>query len=581
MFNRPRLVERFGLPLAATGTLALTLGFFAPLNIYTQNITEFVQRFVSVAVSTVLVTIAFWLVLLIGLFLALFVCKLIFNFVSVNRLINIFSVSLVTFTGVVWLQGNLLALNFIIFDGRPINWDQYRIPIILNLITWLGLIITSVRFYKSLSQIVWPLIIVLLVMQSSNLFWEYLHLPPLASYKTHSIDKGSLAQFSPNQNILLIVLDSFQSDVFEELILNEPQLKNDFNGFTYYNNISGTYPTTYPSIPLILTGQTYLNQIPIQDFLRNAYLSVSLPKKLQDLGYSVQIPCDETVYCDSQVSSAFMPKEALSPLTKPEIVAYYKPTFVRYFPEIAYELYQKTQITRYLITNPGPITPDYSRSLYAKDQASLREILVGISANAPVPTFKYFHFNAAHPPFDQNTAGQYQIQSHDRQGQINHSLGSLHYALDIINRLKSLEVYNQSLIIVMSDHGYGPLGYKSLTGNNPGQVIQNQVIASALPLLLVKPPNGAGGFKINQTPISYLTFTQDILTYLDRYRADPSTPFSLTKSSVRQYYYYTWEGHWNDLYLPVMTGYQIDGPVRAESSWSKTGMIYQSPSREL
>jgi hypothetical protein len=54
----------------------------------------------------------------------------------------------------------------------------------------------------------------------------------------------SIYQFSPEKNVLIIVLDGFQGDVFQEIIDESPQYRKRFDGFTYYRDALGGYPVT-------------------------------------------------------------------------------------------------------------------------------------------------------------------------------------------------------------------------------------------------------------------------------------------------------------------------------------------------
>ena len=84
-------------------------------------------------------------------------------------------------------------------------------------------------------------------------------------------DDETMFEFSKEQNVIILVLDAFRSDIFQEIIDEDDEYREMFDGFTYYRNAAGGYPHTDASIPLILTGEYYDNSIPRSEFVRTAF----------------------------------------------------------------------------------------------------------------------------------------------------------------------------------------------------------------------------------------------------------------------------------------------------------------------
>src|SRR6185436_19727519 len=75
----------------------------------------------------------------------------------------------------------------------------------------------------------------------------------------YSFDDSARFAFSPTRNVVILVLDTFQTDLFQELLDDDAGLAAKFEGFTYFRNAVGGFPSTAASVPLILTGQYYEN----------------------------------------------------------------------------------------------------------------------------------------------------------------------------------------------------------------------------------------------------------------------------------------------------------------------------------
>lgn len=70
--------------------------------------------------------------------------------------------------------------------------------------------------------------------------------------------KTNILNFSQNKkNVLLIISDTIQSDIFAQAIIKNPDFKNKLDGFVYYPNLLSVSSITYLSVPSILGGAYY------------------------------------------------------------------------------------------------------------------------------------------------------------------------------------------------------------------------------------------------------------------------------------------------------------------------------------
>src|SRR5690606_15040160 len=95
--------------------------------------------------------------------------------------------------------------------------------------------------------------------------------------------------FSAEQNVILIVLDAFQSDVFDDIIKQEPKYASRLVGFTYFPDAVAGANFTEIAVPALLTGQIYDNGRPRQDFMREAFLKTGITTLLNSQGFVADI----------------------------------------------------------------------------------------------------------------------------------------------------------------------------------------------------------------------------------------------------------------------------------------------------
>ena len=146
--------------------------------------------------------------------------------------------------------------------------------------------------------------------QGGGLAAEIYQAPDEPEWKGYAIgyDDATMFEFSKEQNVIILVLDMFQTDIFQEIIDEDNEYREMFDGFTYYRNAVGGHPTTYPSVTFILTGKHYDNSIPIQKHIKNAFLENSIPHMLKENNYRVDLfplhgPNAPEIYLGNEIAS--------------------------------------------------------------------------------------------------------------------------------------------------------------------------------------------------------------------------------------------------------------------------------------
>ena len=99
------------------------------------------------------------------------------------------------------------------------------------------------------------------------------------SARNFAIDYAPKYSFSGEKNVILIVLDAYQSDIFFEIISSEPKYADYFQGFTYFRNAVAGSNYTELAIPALLTGRIFDNSQHREDFLREAFLNFGITCK--------------------------------------------------------------------------------------------------------------------------------------------------------------------------------------------------------------------------------------------------------------------------------------------------------------
>ncbi|MEE9220594.1 MAG: hypothetical protein V3U34_03565, partial [candidate division NC10 bacterium] len=118
--------------------------------------------------------------------------------------------------------------------------------------------------------------------------WSLLQDPKEASLQARP-NLSALYRFSTEQNVLIVLMDAFQSDLFQELLKEDPSLADEFAGFTFFPDTVGVAASTYLTLPSIHSGQIYKEGMNLQDFYSSNIREGSFLNDLATAGHEVTL----------------------------------------------------------------------------------------------------------------------------------------------------------------------------------------------------------------------------------------------------------------------------------------------------
>ncbi len=210
-----------------------------------------------------------------------------------------------------FLQGSFLVWQYGVIDGRDIPWDEHRVNGLIDSPLWLLLIVFSLSMPAVFIRLCRPAAVVIIGVQITLLLYGTsvdLSKADDPTVRNFTIDTSQKYAFAENINVILILLDAFQSDVFLEIVSEGPDYAAPLDGFTYFRDAVAGSNYTELAIPALLTGKVYDNSIPREQFLQEAYLRHSIMIQLMRHGFVVDIyPWigwgNESIYFDEGIAS--------------------------------------------------------------------------------------------------------------------------------------------------------------------------------------------------------------------------------------------------------------------------------------
>ncbi len=558
-----------------------TIFLFIPFAIYQGNVNEFEVPLTSILLNFLVLGLSLLLVLtLVGILLR---GKWQERFISVLFMLGI----------LVWIQANFLVWNFGLLDGQAINWEKHTFPRWLDGSLWIVLFLLSFLFFQRIRKVSSYVSIILISVQLVFLITVSMQKPEIWQAKEKNdlpgVPPEEFYGFSSKQNVIHFILDYFQSDFFQEIIDENPQrYYAALEGFTYFRGATGSFPTTEMSIPAIFSGEVYRNHIPARKFVNQIMIGNTINNVLFDKGYQVDL-----------VMSRVFAKRARSSVSYPIPVPYgvskrhhdltnaaimLDLALFRAAPSVIKKEIYRDQLWLF----QGFFSKKELRLRYFSHQAFLKNLTREMKVSTEKPVYKAIHLMTSHPPIVVNSNCEYAEHMPDnRETRKAQAKCALNDFINFIDGLKSIGVYDSSLIILQADHGAGnPI---KMTDSDKASTMffrdakrLDEIAGSALPLLTVKPPNGKGPLKISEAQVA-LTDIPDTISSTVQLGAHfkGRSVFDVDPNEVRErkFNYYIWEHvNWQKdfSYFDHLDEFIIKGNVYDPASW-RLNETYYSP----
>lgn len=466
-----------------------------------------------------------------------------------------------------YIQGNYIPRNYGVLDGTDIQWDQFANYGVASIILWAVIALLVIFACIKLNKIIyWAGQIIcacFLAVQIITIGVLILQIPTYSKNINTVVTSQGLYELSDNKNVVVFLLDAFDSSILLDMLERDEgeKCKQVLEDFTYYPDASGGYPSTMGSLPFILTGKWYENEVPYAEYVENAYKETDLYDVLQEENYNIGLYTD-SLFINSQTDRYENVFTGQYQLTKPA-------GFIRSLYKMAIFNYVPHQIKRYFVTYSEDFLKyrktEKKESVYSYDVPEFYDGLLEnrLKLNTEKNVFRFYHLDGTHPPFtfDGNLENDYDTEFNV----YDEAMGCCNLLNEYFEQLKQLGIYDNTAVIIMADHG--------LTSNNWSNLNLN-------PLLLIKDFGESHPFEVSDTAVSW----EDI-SGLFRTLASGENSKDFLKEAEKQerrFLQYSWDSGWKKDYLPRMAEYKIMGKAYEDENDAAvpTGKIYVSKAEE-
>lgn len=411
-----------------------------------------------------------------------------------------------------YIQAMFLNTSLPTADGTQVVWDDYTAITVASAAVWIALIALAVflSMKKSLAfkGVAATLCLVGIVAQSVSL--GLLLATPSDDGLTPvdarpSVTTDGVSEVSAKNNIVMFVLDTFDTGFLEQSVAADPTCFDEFTGFTWFKNSTGSMIPTRYAMASMLTGNTleeddeafstsliidwWTQQNLIDDINAQGYETYLYATDIHDaigaLSEKVENIRQPEREMDYPASVAMLVKCALyRDLPWP-----LKPPFWFY----------TDQVNSAALGSSAESSMD---SLWSMDDvkyyAMLKEQGLTAADIGEKGSFRLIHLAGTHAPLTLNRDVEVVEGGTDVAEQ---GLGSLRIVSEYLEDLKELGVYDDATIVVTADHGEWYLA--------------DEIERPTSPMMLVKPSTEAGGssepLKVSSAPTGHVDLAATLL----------------------------------------------------------------------
>jgi len=494
----------------------------------------------------------------------------------------------------IWLQGNILIWKYGLLDGQGIDWTKNVWQGWLDLTIWTVILVIGHLFYRHIYKIAASVCILMITLQLLGLVFMSFRKPEIwqtaERYSLPTSPPKGIFEFSSKLNVIQFVLDGFQSDIFQDVIDERiDHFYNSLEGFTFFKETTGSFPTTYMSVPAYFSGQVYKNNIPKREFLKKVTEGKTIGNVLYDRGFEVDYVAGYIYSKDARSTNCYKiaipygvtkkTYELANAALMLDIVLF------RHAPHFLKKVIYNGE--RWLIQPLLTRETDKLNLRYFSHKAFLDEIIKKGSANRSKPVYKYLHLMLTHSPVVVNEKCEYaENLKATRKNRRTQARCTLDQFIEFLNKLKQMGIYDSSLIILHADHGAGQKVKMKNIDRQMDTVLLSRmeslsnIAGFALALLAVKSPFSKGALKISEAQVELTDIPQTISSILDlNEKFDGQSIFDIEAEKVRErkFYNYKWRSHsWQSEYFDHLDEFIITGSVFDMASW-QLGLTYHSP----
>lgn len=412
---------------------------------------------------------------------------------------RLFHVILSLFLLYEYLQTGILSMGFPSLNGDQQFFTNGALAL-RDLLVFAGIMCAGLGCYKLIKNYAHWIALGVALLGLASLFdvkgsTDQTRKLPEHAWKNSKFEVVESVCYSPDRNVIVLIPDTLQGDVAQDVIEKCPEIRALFAGFTGFSNNLGMHEFTLLGLPSLMMGRHYEGKQSPTEFLYSiagkdsfvaAYVNEGLPvyalPHVRDCAYT-----NRSRGADSgQVEKKTRPCSSFE--KRQEGVPY-----VNIWDVLTFRL--SPFFLKRMVMNLNFAGIDGGGDLWF--EATLLPFLEVAPVSSEHKTALHvFHTNGLHTPIGYDRTGKRVNVPQDYRSMFEQCYFVLERIGRYMEKLKSLGVFDNSLIVIAADHG-GGVSWSSLAGGE-------EVPGRLRPILWVKPIRNQAPMVFDYVPTSHV-----------------------------------------------------------------------------
>ena len=489
-------------------------------------------------------------------------------------LVLLFSVGLCCYIQTLLLNGGLPVA-----DGREVNWwGDHAFMMVISALIWLCLLAVPAvlcrKNYAFSRLAVCALSAALIIVQGIGVASLFLSSGDEqdSPHGRAFVTEDGLFTVSDKGNVIVFVLDCYDTVRLQEALAEAPTMLDEMNGFTWYQNNAGVMIPTAFAVPYLLTGEMPEDGQSVTDYLSERYTNSTFLEEMHASNWSIGLYTDtfgmsrltkaQRLAEVSENSTNIHPIGTFAVSTTETVKILTKCALYRDMPWVLkdrFRFYTDELNTRVIESRPDAAP---SETIYSVDDRGyydkLLDLGLSMDEGAYEGAFRFIHLAGAHVPF--NYDENMNFVGEGKSTQVKQAIGCMKIVDAYLRELKDMGLYDDATIIITSDHGdwVGSM-------DKPNYATE--------PIMLVK-ESGADSSKpisVSLAPVSHKDFHATVLDAMGLDYANYGTRFEdVAEDAARERYMFQIT-HESNSHIRSLLLYYINGDVRDFANWTYSG----------
>ena len=483
-----------------------------------------------------------------------------------------------------WLQAIALNKGLPVADGRAVPWHDYTTITVISAAVWVCALAVAItlalrvpKVFRALATALCTLIAIIQVIGAASLVINPTGGSILGNPDTIVATGEGLYTVSSKDNVIVFILDTMDSGHILNQLEDDPNLLDDFKGFTYYADSTGKMIPTHNAIPTLLSGHSMADYGDYWTWANNMYPDSTFLDDMLDAGYELGIYSCESFW-NNETGEYLAERtinihtasagEGVAPDPVGTIRILWRCSFYRGSTWLLKRFFwfYTDQLNNSMIADDASVFNESAPYTYddARWYRNLQQEGLSVVEGGENGCFRLIHLLGSHEPFliDEYGINRSPFNTTEEQ----QTKGSLLMVSDYLQMLRDLGLYDDATIIVTADHGEWYYTAEHL--KHP-----------SCPIMMIKPggqtaEEAAADLVFSDVPVSHDDFQSTVLQAMgasDEVVSRYGTSILDLDDSPRIRTYITSRWLSYDNHREVMDEYEIDGYALDINNWEYTG----------